>query len=92
MALSVLADTLKQVYNSDVDVKIIIKRHGEKLYETLVAEEEMVRAVDLGDNYCIPCDARDMNYDKFEIDGDIVILEVTYCMPTRRRMGNKIIT
>lgn len=70
--LDVLAEALKQVYTNvdakyaDTEVKVIGTRHGEKLYETLVTREEMARAVDMGDYYRIPCDARDLNYDKVE--------------------------
>jgi UDP-glucose 4-epimerase len=45
-------------------------RHGEKLYETLVTREEMAKAQDLQDYYRIPCDKRDLNYDKYFIEGE----------------------
>ena len=67
--LSTLAEALKQTYGRidpkylSTEVKVIGTRHGEKLYETLVTREEMVRAVDMGDYYRIPCDTRDLNYD-----------------------------
>lgn len=70
--LGVLAEALKQTYAKidvrygETEVKIIGTRHGEKLYETLVTREEMARAIDKGGYYCIPCDARDLNYDKIE--------------------------
>ncbi|MFK2332675.1 polysaccharide biosynthesis protein [Bacteroides fragilis] len=70
--LDVLAEALKQIYKQvdskygETEVKIIGTRHGEKLYETLVTREEMARAIDMGAYYCIPCDARDLNYDKVE--------------------------
>jgi UDP-glucose 4-epimerase len=51
-------------------VKVIGTRHGEKLYETLVTREEMAKAIDMGDYYRIPCDTRDLNYDKFFVEGD----------------------
>lgn len=63
--LDVLADALKSLYHSNADVKVIGTRHGEKLYETLVTREEMSKAEDMGDYYRIPCDTRDLNYDKF---------------------------
>ncbi|MFI3315306.1 MAG: polysaccharide biosynthesis protein [Rikenellaceae bacterium] len=68
--LSVLAESLKQLYNADNSIKCIGTRHGEKLYETLVTREEMAKAIDMGDYYRIPCDNRDLNYDKFFSDGD----------------------
>ena len=69
--LETLAEALKQTYSkinpkyAETEVKSIGTRHGEKLYETLVTREEMVRAIDMGDYYRIPCDTRDLNYDKF---------------------------
>lgn len=63
--LTVLAEALKQLYNKNTEVKIIGTRHGEKLYETLVAREEMARAEDMGNYFRIPCDTRDLNYDKY---------------------------
>ncbi|WP_289013402.1 polysaccharide biosynthesis protein [uncultured Capnocytophaga sp.] len=67
--LTVLAEALKQLYKKDTEVKIIGTRHGEKLYETLVAREEMARAEDMGNYFRIPCDTRDLNYDKYFKDG-----------------------
>ena len=67
--LTVLAEALKQLYNKNTEVKIIGTRHGEKLYETLVAREEMARAEDMGNYFSIPCDTRDLNYDKYFKDG-----------------------
>lgn len=72
VTLEVLAEALKQTYAkinpkyADTEVKVIGTRHGEKIYETLVTREEMSRAIDMGDYYRIPCDARDLNYDKVE--------------------------
>lgn len=68
--LDVLAKALKELYQSDAEVKIIGTRHGEKLYETLVTREEMSKAEDMGGYYCIPCDTRDLNYDKFFVEGN----------------------
>ena len=80
--LSTLAEALKQTYGRidpkylSTEVKVIGTRHGEKLYETLVTREEMVRAVDMGDYYRIPCDTRDLNYDKFFTEGNEEISKV----------------
>ena len=52
------------------DIRVIGIRHGEKLYETLVTREEMAKAEDMGGYYRIPCDNRDLNYDKYFKDGD----------------------
>lgn len=68
--LDVLADALKNLYKTQTEVKVIGTRHGEKLYETLVTREEMAKAEDMGDYYRIPCDTRDLNYDKFFVEGN----------------------
>ena len=67
--LSVLAEALKQLLKSDVPVRVIGTRHGEKLCETLVSREEMAKAEDLGAYFRVPCDTRDLNYDKFFVNG-----------------------
>lgn len=74
--LDVLAEAIKQTYAKinpkygETEVKIIGTRHGEKLYETLVTREEMVKAIDMGGYYRVPCDTRDLNYDKFFTEGN----------------------
>lgn len=67
--LDTLAKALKELYRIEVPVKVIGTRHGEKLYESLVTREEMAKAEDAGDYYRIPCDARDLNYDKYFVEG-----------------------
>ncbi len=67
--IEVLAQAVKEVFKSDADIKVIGTRHGEKLYETLVTREDMVKAEDLGDYFRIPPDNRDLNYGKFFDDG-----------------------
>jgi UDP-glucose 4-epimerase len=67
--LSTLAESLNQLYNKITEVRIIGTRHGEKLYETLVTREEMAKSIDMGDYFRIPADNRDLNYDKFFIEG-----------------------
>ncbi len=74
--LMVLAKALKELYSADNEIKIIGTRHGEKLYETLVTREEMFRAQDMGNYYRIPIDDRDLNYDKFFIEGQEDISKV----------------
>ena len=74
--LETLAQALKETYAridpkyGETEVKVIGTRHGEKLYETLVTREEMAKAIDMGKYYRIPCDSRDLNYDKFFVDGN----------------------
>lgn len=74
--LSVLAEALKNIYKMDTEIKVIGTRHGEKLYETLVTREEMVRAIDMGEYYRIPCDTRDLNYDKYFTKGNEEISKI----------------
>ena len=77
VTLSTLAEALKQLFESKVDIQTIGTRHGEKLYETLVTNEEMAKAEDLGNYFKIPCDARDMNYNKYLLDGNVKITSTT---------------
>jgi UDP-glucose 4-epimerase len=67
--IETLANALINLYKAASNVKVIGTRHGEKLYETLVTREEMAKADDMGQYYRIPCDARDLNYDKYFIEG-----------------------
>ncbi|NLA50306.1 MAG: polysaccharide biosynthesis protein [Bacteroidales bacterium] len=67
--IATLAQAIKELYKSDSSIKIIGSRHGEKLYETLINREEMVKAVDVGDFFRIPADTRDLNYNKFFTEG-----------------------
>lgn len=74
--IEVLAKALIEMYKSDSKVKVIGTRHGEKLYETLVTREEMAKAEDMGDYFRIPADNRDLNYDKYFVDGEQKISEI----------------
>ncbi len=65
-----LAIAVKELFVAKNEVKIIGTRHGEKLFETLLNREEMAYAQDLGDYYRIPVDARDLNYNKYFIEGE----------------------
>jgi UDP-glucose 4-epimerase len=64
-----LAQALIELYKSTSEIKVIGTRHGEKLYETLVNREDMVKAEDLGEYYRIPADNRDLNYEQFFSEG-----------------------
>lgn len=68
--LSVLATALTELYHSAADIKTIGTRHGEKLYETLVTREEMAKSIDMGNYFRIPADTRDLNYDKYFVEGE----------------------
>ena len=90
--LSTLAEALKQIYAKvnpkygETEVRVIGTRHGEKLYETRVTREEMSKAIDMGNYYRIPCDTRDLNYDKFFTKGseDISKIEDYHSHNTHR--------
>lgn len=64
-----LAQAVKELFNADNEIKTIGIRHGEKLYETLLTDEECANAIDLGNFYRVPADNRDLNYDKYFVDG-----------------------
>lgn len=74
--LKVLAEALKELYQSNSEVRVIGTRHGEKLYETLVTREEMEKSEDLGGYYRIPCDSRDLNYDKYFSEGSEALSQI----------------
>ena len=65
-----LATALLELFDADNDIRVIGTRHGEKLYETLLTREEMAYAEDLGDYYRIPADNRDLNYNKYFVEGE----------------------
>jgi len=65
-----LAQAIKELFNADNDIRIIGTRHGEKRYETLLTKEEYIKAIDMGNFYRVPADRRDLNYDKYFIEGD----------------------
>ena len=71
-----LAQALKEICNTQTEIKIIGTRHGEKLYETLCTREEMVKAEDMGDFYRIPADNRDLNYAQYFSEGEKEIDEI----------------
>jgi UDP-N-acetylglucosamine 4,6-dehydratase/5-epimerase len=74
--VELLANTMKNIFGRpENEVKIIGTRHGEKLYETLLTKEEMVKAIDMGEYYRIPADPRDLNYNKFFEEGEEIITE-----------------
>lgn len=65
-----LAQAIKELFDTGNEIRIIGTRHGEKLYETLLTREEYVVAEDLGGFYRVPADNRDLNYDKYFVEGD----------------------
>ena len=68
--IEVLAKAVTELFKSDTEIKVIGIRHGEKMYETLLTNEECAGAVDMGDFYRVPSDKRDLNYDKYFKEGD----------------------
>lgn len=69
--IDTLAKAVIKIFHGDSStIKVIGIRHGEKMYETLLTNEECANAIDLGDFYRVPCDKRDLNYDKYFVEGD----------------------
>lgn len=68
--IETLAKAVTGLFNPETEIKVIGIRHGEKMYETLLTNEECANAVDMGDFYRVPADNRDLNYDNFFINGD----------------------
>ena len=63
--IAVLAEAVKELFNPQAETKIIGIRHGEKMYETLLTKEECAHAEDMGNFFRVPCDKRDLNYEKY---------------------------
>ncbi len=89
-----LADAMKKIYNSKVNINIIGTRHSEKLYETLLAREEMMHAQDLGNYYRVPADNRDLNYNKYFSEGLFTTTEIEdyHSHNTKRLSENELIS
>jgi len=68
--IEVLAQAVKELFNADNEIKIIGIRHGEKMYETLLTNEECSRAIDMGGFFRVPADQRDLNYDLYFNEGN----------------------
>lgn len=75
--IEVLAKAVLELWHSNKEIKVIGIRHGEKMYETLLTNEECAHAIDLGGFYRVPCDKRDLNYDKYFNGGDVIINPLT---------------
>ncbi len=63
--IEVLAQAVKELFRADNEIRVIGIRHGEKMYETLLTNEECASAIDMGNFYRVPADTRDLNYDKY---------------------------
>ena len=68
--METLVKAVIDIFNSKTQIKIIGIRHGEKMYETLLTNEECTHAIDMGNFYRVPCDKRSLNYDKYLNQGD----------------------
>jgi len=68
--IEVLTQAVKELFRAENEVKVIGIRHGEKMYETLLTNEECAHAIDMGHFYRVPADKRDLNYDKYFISGN----------------------
>ena len=68
--IGVLAQAVKELFHAENEIKVIGIRHGEKMYETLLTNEECANAIDMGNFYRVPADKRDLNYDKYFKEGD----------------------
>lgn len=74
--VGILAQALKELFNSEVPIKVIGTRHGEKLYESLISREEMAKAKEQGRYFRIPADNRDLNYAQFFVEGDLKLSSI----------------
>lgn len=75
--IGVLVQAVKELFDADNEVRIIGIRHGEKMYETLLTNEECAHAVDMGNFYRVPADQRDLNYDKYFVRGNVQRTKLT---------------
>jgi len=84
--IEVLAKAIIDLYHSKSQVRVIGTRHGEKLYETLVTREEMAKSEDMGNYFRIPADNRDLNYDKYFVEGqeEVSVIEDYHSHNTAR--------
>lgn len=88
--IETLAISVKELMQSDAKIRVIGTRHGEKLWEVLVSREEMAKADDLGNYFRIPSDNRDLNYDKFFVEGEKKISKIEdYTSHNTERLDKK---
>lgn len=74
--IEILAQSVKELFKSNAEIKVIGIRHGEKMYETLLTNEEASTAIDMGGFYRVPADQRDLNYNKYYSDGNIERMKI----------------
>jgi len=83
-----LAQAIKELFDADNEIKIIGTRHGEKRYETLLTREEYLKAEDMGNFFRVPADKRDLNYDKYFVEGNQMLsCDVEYNSDNTERLN-----
>ena len=75
--IEVLAKAVAELFNPETEIRVIGIRHGEKMFETLLTNEECANAIDMGDFYRVPADKRGLNYDKYFKDGDVERIQLS---------------
>ena len=84
--IGTLAKAVQKLFG-ETGIQVIGTRHGEKLYETLMTKEERLRAEDMGDYFRIAADSRDLNYDKFVVNGEVqTMADEAYTSHNTRRL------
>lgn len=86
--IGVLGEAVRELFG-DTGIRIIGTRHGEKLYETLLTIEEKSRAKDMGDYYCVPADTRDLNYDNYFVNGEVMTEVESYTSHNTKRLDKQ---
>ena len=75
--IEVLAQAVKELFAPESEIRVIGIRHGEKMYETLLTNEECANAIDMGNFYRVPADKRGLNYDKYFNDGNVTRIQLS---------------
>lgn len=75
--IEVLAKAVIELFSPETEIKVIGIRHGEKMYETLLTNEECANAIDMGNFYRVPADKRSLNYDKYFNDGNVTRIQLS---------------
>lgn len=84
--IGTLAEAVKQLFSPAGEVRVIGHRHGEKMHETLMTEEELAKAEDMGHYFRVPADNRDLNYGKYVEEGEHIVERVSYTSENTERL------
>ncbi|WIY83000.1 polysaccharide biosynthesis protein [Propionimicrobium sp. PCR01-08-3] len=84
--IGTLAEAVKQLFAPEGEVRVIGHRHGEKMHETLMTEEELAKAEDMGHYFRVPADNRDLNYGKYVEEGEHIVERVSYTSENTERL------